>query len=117
MQLFNVSKQLVVYSDGSEPRLSSGSTQGSAFFGGALDRYFEKGPGLIQARAWLFEKGPENWSFYGVKIEAHQGSGSTFSEGPKLGPGSSLTLKARAQPGLIFLGLDPSLVVYSIEQY
>ena len=31
-------------------------------------QHFEKGPGSIQAWTWLFEKGPENWSFYGVKI-------------------------------------------------
>ena len=47
---------------------------------------------------------------YGVKIlEACQGSGLTFPEGPKLGPGSRSSFKARAQPGLVFLGLDPSL--------
>ena len=28
----------------------------------------EKGPGSIQAQAWLFEKCLENWSFYSVKI-------------------------------------------------
>ena len=41
------------------------------------------------------------------KLEARQGSGSTISEGPKLGPGSSLTFKARARPWL-----DPSLLMW-----
>ena len=81
-------------SDGSEPisltklRLGPGSP------------FFEKILGSIQARAWLFEKGPENWSFLfdecRKKVEAHQGSGSTFLEGPKLGPNSSSTFKAWA---------------------
>ena len=63
---------------------------------------------LIRAQAWarLFEKGPENWSFYRVKIK---GSGSTFPEGPKVERGSSSTFIVRARPGLVFLGLDPSL--------
>ena len=47
---------------------------------------------------------------YEVKLKTRQGSGLTFSEGPKLGPGSSSTFKARARPGLVFLGLDSSLL-------
>ena len=78
-------------SDGFEPRLSSGP----AFFGGLGLDILRR----AQARARLFEKGPENWSFYVVKIR-----GSS-----RLGLGSSSTFKARARPGLVFLGLDPSL--------
>ena len=37
---------------------SLGSALGSAFFGG---------PRVDPGSAQLFEKGPENWSFYGVK--------------------------------------------------
>ena len=35
--------------------------------------------------------------------------GPALREGLKPGPGPSLTLKARARPGLDFLGPDPSL--------
>ena len=58
-----------------------------------------------------FEKGLENWDFYVVKIQARQGSGSNFCEGPGLGLGSRSIFKARDRPGIDFLGLDPSLVV------
>ena len=34
----------------------------------ARARILGKGPGSTQARARLFEKGLENWSFYSVKI-------------------------------------------------
>ena len=92
---------MLLCSDESEPKLGSGLARSRiglgprlALFWRARARHFEKGPVSIQARAQLFEKGPENWSFYVVKIrgssrlvKAHQGSGSTFSEEPKLGLG------------------------------
>ena len=77
-------------------------------------RNFEKGPSSTQARDRFFEKGLENWDFYVVKKEARQGSGSNFCEGPRLGLGSRLIFKARDQPGIDFLGLDPSLV-YEVQ--
>ena len=74
-------------------------------------RIFEKGPSSTQARDRFLEKGLENWDFYVVKIQAHQGSGSNFCEGPGLGLGSRSIFKARDQPGIDFLGLDPSLYI------
>ena len=73
-------------------------------------RNFEKGPSSTQARDRFLEKGLENWDFYVVKIQARQGSGSNFCEGPGLGLGSRSIFKARDRPGIDFLGLDPSLV-------
>ena len=72
-------------------------------------RNFEKGPSSTQARDRFLEKGLENWDFYVVKKEAHQGSGSNFCKGPGLGLGSRSIFKARDRPGIDFLGLDPSL--------
>ena len=72
-------------------------------------RNFEKGPSSTQARDRFLEKGLENWDFYVVKIQARQGSGSNFCEGPGLGLGSRSIFKARDRPGIDFLGLDPSL--------
>ena len=37
--------------------------------------------------------------------------GPALREGLKPGPGPSPTFKARARPGLVFLGPDPSLVM------
>ena len=74
-------------------------------------RIFEKGPSSTQARDRFLEKGLENWDFYVVKIQARQGSGSNFCEGPGLGLGSRSIFKARDRPGIDFLGLDPSLVL------
>ena len=72
---------------------------GPGHFFKARARILGKGPGSTQAWARLFEKGLKNWRFYSVKIR-----------GPsRLGLGSSSTFKARARPGLDFLGLDPSL--------
>ena len=71
---------------------------------------FEKGPSSTQARDRFLEKGLENWDFYVVKLEARQGSGSNFCEGPGLGLGSRSIFKARDRPGIDFLGLDPSLM-------
>ena len=73
-------------------------------------RIFEKGPSSTQARDRFLEKGLENWDFYVVKIQARQGSGSNFCEGPGLGLGSRSIFKARDRPGIDFLGLDPSLL-------
>ena len=73
-------------------------------------RIFEKGPSSTQARDRFLEKGLENWDFYVVKIQARQGSGSNFCEGPGLRLGSRSIFKARDRPGIDFLGLDPSLV-------
>ena len=72
-------------------------------------RIFEKGPSSTQARDRFLEKGLENWDFYVVKIQARQGSGSNFCEGPGLGLGSRSIFKARDRPGIDFLGLNPSL--------
>ena len=58
-------------------------------------RNFEKDPSSTQAWDQFFEKGLENWDFYVVKKEAHQGSGSNFCEGPGLRLGSRLIFKAR----------------------
>ena len=63
----------------------------------------------------FFEKGQENWDFYVVKKEAFQGSGSDFFEGPGLG--SRSIFKAQDQPGINFLGLNPSLVFIHIPTY
>ena len=82
---------------------------GPVFFSRDRARNFEKGPSSTQARDRFFEKGLENWDFYVVKKEAHQGSGSNFCEGPGLGLGSRSIFKARDGTGIDFLGLDPSL--------
>ena len=78
-------------------------------------RNFEKGPSSTQARDRFFEKGLENWDFYVVK-----------NRGP-----SRLEIEllwrawarlkidiqgfglARDRPGIDFLGLNPSLVIFS----
>ena len=75
---------------------------------------FEKGPGLSLAPTQLVEKGLESWSFYGVKLEAGQGSGLNFFEEPGLGFGWSSTFKARDWPGLKLLGLNPFLLCNQI---
>ena len=63
--------------------------------------YIVMSPGSSPARAWHFEKGQENWSFYGVNIR-----GSSKSS-------PSSTFKDWAWSRLIFLVLDTSLCIIS----
>ena len=75
---------------------------------------FGEGPKPGQARSPTFGEGPENFSFLTIvhsKISRPvKARGPAFMEGLKPEPGPSPTFKARARPGPVLLGPDPSLL-------
>ena len=82
----------MISSDEFRPRPGSGLAWGSPFFGGlGLDILRRAHAQSRLGRARMFDKGPENWSFYGVKIRGSSRLGLDFSEEPKLGLCSSST--------------------------